>query len=285
MNSRVSPRAILALGIAAFPLMTAVPVRAAAVISVSLPNTLAPNDDSSSPATPLGIDGTTGINFFGNSFNQVFVNNNGNFTFGGSLVQFTPNGLATGVGLPIIASFFADVDTRAAGSAAVTYGHATVNGLSAFVANYINVGYFNTHADKTNSFQMILFDRSDTGSGNFDIEFNYDRILWETGDVSGGTNGLGGTSAAVGYSNGLSGASNVFFQLPGSLTPGALLDGGPNSLVGHTLGSSGVLGRYDLQVRNGNVLPPSGVPEPVTIALTGMGLLALGLARRKRRRS
>ncbi|MCK7490428.1 MAG: hypothetical protein MZW92_00410 [Comamonadaceae bacterium] len=69
-------------------------------------------------------------------------------------------------------------------------------------STWIDVGYFSTAADKLNSFQLILTDRSDTGAGNFDIEFNYDRILWETGGAGGGVNGFGGTSAAAGYTDG-----------------------------------------------------------------------------------
>jgi len=46
------------------------------------------------------------------------------------LSQFTPNGLNTGVGQPIIAPYFADVDTRGAGSGLVTYGAGTVTDAS-----------------------------------------------------------------------------------------------------------------------------------------------------------
>ena len=50
------------------------------------------------------------------------------------------------------------------------------------------VGYFGSHADKLNKFQLILVDRSaDTGTaGDFDILFKYDTIQWETGDASTG---------------------------------------------------------------------------------------------------
>src|SRR5262249_8171730 len=150
------------------------------------------------------------------------------------LSQFTPNGLATGVGQPMIAPFFADVDTEGAGSGLVKYGTDIVNGFAAFGVEWPAVGYFFSHVAKLNTFELILINRSDTGAGNFDIEFNYNVVQWETGDASGGSNGLGGTSVAVGYSNGLSGASNVFFQLPGSLVNGALIDGGPNALVTHS---------------------------------------------------
>jgi uncharacterized protein (TIGR03437 family) len=252
-----------------------------AIVPVTLSNTLAANDDDSTDAVLLNIGGTNGINFFGQSFKRVYVNNNGNLTFGSSLSQFTPNGLAQGVGYPIIAPFFADVDTTGTGSGLVQYGNATVNGYNAFVANYINVGYFASETDKLNSFQVILIDRSsDVGAGDFDIEFNYGSILWETGDASGGTDGLGGTSVAVGYSNGLSGSQNVYFQLPGSLINGALINGGPNALISHSVNST-VPGRYIFPVRQGavtlfvsslacvpGILGQSGVGT-CTITLTG----------------
>jgi uncharacterized protein (TIGR03437 family) len=225
---------------------------AGAIRSVTLANTLPANDDDSTDAVPLGIGGTGGINFFGQPFTQVYVNNNGNLTFSDSLSDFTPNGLAQGVGIPIIAPFFADVDTTGTGSGVVQYGNATINGFNTFVANYINVGYFDANTDKLNSFQVVLYDRSDTGAGNFDIEFNYNQILWETGDASGGTDGLGGTSAAVGYSNGLTGSDNIYFQLTGSLVDGALINGGPDALVSHSLNSA-VPGRYVFPVRAGAV--------------------------------
>jgi hypothetical protein len=153
----------------------------------------------------------------GQTFTKVYVNNNGNVTFGNTLSQYTPNGLATGVGSPISAPFFADVDTNGEGSGLVHYGNATYNGYAAFVVNWADGGYFSSGTDKLNKFQLILTDRSDTGARNFDIEFNYDQIQWEAGGASGGHGGLGGTSAVAGYSNGLSGADNVFSQLSGRL--------------------------------------------------------------------
>ena len=69
--------------------------------------------------------------------------------------------------------------------------------------------------------QIVLTDRTDTGAGNFDIYFNYTRITWETGSASGGSNGFGGVSAAVGYNAGTGNQPGTFFELPGSRVPGS----------------------------------------------------------------
>jgi hypothetical protein len=68
--------------------------------------------------------------------------------------------------------------------------------------NWIGFGYFPQAVDKLNSFQLIITDRSDIGVSDFDFEFNYHQIQWETGDASGGSDGLGGSSARAGWSNG-----------------------------------------------------------------------------------
>lgn len=183
------------------------------------------------------------------------------------MAEFTPFDL-TSTGTQIIAPFFADVDTRGTGS--VTYGSGTVNGHNAFGVNWANVGYYSSMTDKTNNFQLVLIDRSDTGAGNFDFEFNYDQIQWETGDASGGMNGLGGSSARAGYSNG-SGLPGTFFELAGSAVNGAFLDSGPNSLIANRLNSD-LDGRYIFSTRNGIVMNPQAVPESGSI----LGVLAVG---------
>ena len=53
-----------------------------------------------------------GLDFFGlDPFTSVFVNNNGNITFSTAQSTFTPPVLTGATGNPIIAPFFADVDT------------------------------------------------------------------------------------------------------------------------------------------------------------------------------
>jgi hypothetical protein len=235
-------------------------------------NTLAGNDDESTGLVNIGFP----INFFGTTYTQLYVNNNGNVTFTNPLGDFTPFGLLN-TSTPIIAAFFGDVDTRAGNIA--HYGNDTVNGRNAFGVEWPGVGYFSTHTNKLNTFELLIIDRSDTGTGNFDIEFNYDQMQWETGDASEGINGLGGSPARVGYSNG----SSTAFELPGSGVSGAFLDGGPNSLVGHSL-NSGVNGRYLFQARNGTVIgsPAVGTPLPGTLGLVCCGFLIYGIVRFRR---
>ncbi len=53
-----------------------------------------------------------GLKFYGSNYNGLYVNNNGNVTFGSALSTFTPGTIGAGSSLKIIAPFWADVDTR-----------------------------------------------------------------------------------------------------------------------------------------------------------------------------
>jgi hypothetical protein len=254
-------------------------------------------DDVSSPAVDLGF----AVNFLGQTFTSVFVNQNGNLTFAAPLPDFTPVPLGQ-LKSAIVAPFFADVDTTVAGH--ISYGTGTVGGRAAFAATWDNVGYYGGTAGRTNSFQAVLVDRSDTGAGNFDLEYNYGGLNWESGDFNGGTNGRGGSSARAGY--GGSGTAGTFYELPGSGVPGALLDDGPaGTALAANLLNSAEPGRYVFSGRDGQItgslvstpkapvppLPsgpiapggPIGVPEPGTWALAFCGLIAVGGRRAVRR--
>ena len=222
---------------------------------------------------PVGFN----LNFFGVNFNSTYINTNGNITLDFPLSTFTPFGL-TAADRQIIAPFFADVDTRNLASGVVTFGNGTFLGFNAFGVNWLNVGYFDEHVDKTNSFQLLLVNREDTGAGNFDIVFNYDSVQWETGDASNGVEGLGGDSARVGFSNG-TGNPGTSFELTGSALPGALINGGPNALITHSLNSD-VEGRYIFTARGGRI-DVEVVPEPSTWLLLGSGLAGLMLWRKR----
>jgi trimeric autotransporter adhesin len=215
-------------------------------------NTLAPNDDGSTAVVNPGFS----LNFFGQVFNTLFVNNNGNITFNNPLGTFTPFPIVNN-GIPMIAPFFADVDTRNHGQP-VTFGTGTISGRPAFGVNWVDVDYFSSnvaHGTQLNDFQLVLVDRSDIAVGDFDMEFNYGTIQWETGNASGGVNGLGGSSARVGFTNGV----DTSIEFAGSAVNGALLDSGPSgtSLVQNRLVSAN-LGRYIFFARNGGFNSSAG---------------------------
>ena len=275
MKNTLTTTAMIACGVLSAALSTA--SLAGAVHDTGLfTNTLAANDDGSTSQVDLGfqalIDATT--------YAQAYVNNNGNITFDSPLGIFTPAAISSGGFGPIIAPFFADVDTRGSGSSVVSYGTNTLGGLNVFGVNYVHVGAY-SGLPFYNDFQVILTDRSDIGIGNFDIQFNYDTIVWESGQFSGGnSSGLGGTSALAGYW--VSDTSNA--TLSGSLVNGAFINGGPNALISHSLNSN-VLGQYNFQVRNGAVVT-NDVPEPGSLALMGVALLVgLGSTLSKKRAS
>lgn len=253
--------------------------RAAAILPGFDANTVPRNDDGSTGLVDIGFS----VNFFGETYSQLYVNNNGNVTFDAALATFTPFSL-TSTNRVIIAPFFADVDTRSAGNP-VTYGEGTVDGRSAFGVNWVDVDYFVSDGNNTNrnSFQLLLIERADTGAGNFDFWFNYDQIQWEAGQASGSDpEGLGGSSARAGFSNG-TGAPGTAFELMGSAINGAFLDDELDTGLIYNSRGTTLDGRYIFEVRNGRVEPPNGtVPEPTALALMGIALLPL--ARRLRRR-
>jgi len=215
-------------------------------------NSLGRNDDGSSPSTGLGFT----MAFFGATYQSVFVNNNGNVTFRGPLVDYVGSPLAS-VNFPIIAPFWADVDTRGPNSEVVTWGTAVFQGRPAFCVNWgldRGVGYFAAHDDRLNRMQLLIVARADLGAGSADVYFNYDQIRWDLGDFS------GGVSARWGFANG-TGAS---FEGPGSAVNNALLDGGANALSARSTNST-LPGRHIFFVR---VEPPQTTidvkPPPFT---------------------
>jgi RHS repeat-associated protein len=214
-------------------------------------------DDCYGGPIDVGFD----LSFYCNSYTNLWINMNGNLTFDSGYWVFTPSITIQDVGQPMIAAFWADVVpwnwTR--GRPPQDYGQAKygtniINGHRAFGVTWDDVGYYYDNWDLTNRFQIVLIERADTGSGNFDIEFNYQRIQWETGDAShkdsDGSRGFGDYSARFGFGNG----QGDGFELPGSGVSYGLTDTNAegqintNGLIYNSYNST-VPGRYIFPIR------------------------------------
>ena len=203
-----------------------------------------PNDDDSSARFNLPFS----LDFFGTLYDSAWLNNNGNLSFAGPLSSYTPRPFPSSAG-PMIAPYWGDVDTRGIGSVYLASPNA-----STLVATWKDVGYFGSHTDKTNSFQLILTDRADTGAGNFDFSFRYEQLQWTTGDASSGVGGLGGTPAQAGYD---AGNGVDYFALPGSFTSSILNLANTSNVTGDTPGL------WNFTVRNGALADGSTPGAPL----------------------
>jgi len=160
------------------------------------------NDDD----TTLAINLPFNFDMFGSPQNQVFINNNGNVSFGAGFDTFTSTGFPVN-GFPMIAPFWADVDTRNSLSGVVYYKIES----NRLTVTWDHVGYFSSQADKLCTFQLIMSDGTDplVGIGQ-NVCFCYGDMQWTTGSASGGVGGFGGTPATVGIN---AGDGVNFFQI------------------------------------------------------------------------
>ncbi|MFO0745046.1 MAG: nidogen-like domain-containing protein [Myxococcota bacterium] len=180
------------------------------------PGVVPKSDDGSSDAIDITAAFPSGLDFFGAHYTSLFVNVNGNLTFGAPLDLFTPTAFPTDSGVRMIAPFFADVDTRAARGDDNNIYYVVDPIGRRVVVTWLAVDHFDqSTAPGTNTFQVILTARPDVAPGDFDVEFRYAAIAWTTGDSSGGSGGLGGTAAQVGFD---AGDGKAFASHPASQT-------------------------------------------------------------------
>ena len=154
------------------------------------------------------------LNFFNVQYNAFYISSNGVISFNGGVTQYTPVAFPI-TNVPSICPYWGDMDFRSGGTVwyrIVTPGDpventkvrnvfaesiiATLN----VVVTWDNVGYFSRKTDKLNTVQCeIISDGFKTY-----VFFNYpvNGIQWTTGDASGGSGGLGGTPAQVGFDGG-----------------------------------------------------------------------------------
>lgn len=208
-------------------------------------NFLYRNDDQSSDFIDITSVFENGINFFGTTYQGFYINNNGNITFNDYLSEYTPFALTGDTGIPIIAPFFADVDTSVERLFTSTGGNSTGSNLvywdldpasNTVTITWDDVGAF-PEGQIPNAFQLIL---KDLGRENFQIEFRYEDIQWTIGEASENEYARIGYSAADGIN---------FKEIPASGNMEQLWDLEKSSNVNQA-------GRYVFSVING--IPQTG---------------------------
>lgn len=257
-------------------------------------NCLQPNDDNYSGAISLAPVFPQGLRFFqATPHTQMFVNTNGNISFGAGQSQYTPQAFPASSN-PMIAPFWADLDNRYTGgtcSSAATCQNPTENGVwwyleppsstnaGRVVVTWDRVMYYHActipavERNKRVSLQLILTPAPLTttcASGqDFDVEFRYNRCEWETGSAttSGGVNGFGGIPAQAGFD---AGNQRDFVEIQGSRMNGIARRLCTTSNVGES-------GIWRFQIRGGEVQCQGG---GVACAVEGqLGACADGVTR------
>ncbi|MFO0888264.1 MAG: SdrD B-like domain-containing protein [Isosphaeraceae bacterium] len=185
------------------------------------PVVLANSDDGSSVAIPLGFD----FEFYGQTFSQAFVNNNGNLTFRSPLGAYIPQGFPRSI--PIVAPFWADVDTRGDLGAVHQSTGISPRGRPYFQADWVNVGKYNQIGDRRNDFSVYI---EDDPAGDI-VAFSYRSMQWTASNSEG---------AQVGFDSG-NGTNYLSFARP------------------TTTADLGYLSNVQFAFRVG----PTGTPEPI----------------------
>jgi hypothetical protein len=153
---------------------------------------MAPNDDGSSSLITLPFT----FCLFDVNYTNVYINNNGNVTFDAPLSIYSAVGFPY-PSYPMLAPFWADVDTRSCGS---VWYRIEANRM---VVIWEETGYYSNQCDKLNTFELIFTDGTDPFIGiNKNVAFSYANMTWTTGSASGGVGGFGGTPATVGINKG-----------------------------------------------------------------------------------
>ncbi len=148
----------------------------------SATKSLGNNDDGSVQIDVTSVFGS-GINFFGETYTNIFINSNGAITFGAADNDYDQTG-ADDFTVPALLPFYSDISIDNGGE--IYWDIDPLNGQITItwdgVSPYSGSG--------SNSFQVVL---TDAGNGEMDVEFIYGDIQW--GDS-------GGNPAYIGLTNG-----------------------------------------------------------------------------------
>ncbi|CAB3980322.1 sushi domain-containing 2-like [Paramuricea clavata] len=216
-----------------FSFIQAVSVREFYPFSRFTDRKLPANDDGSSGELTLSVP----FPFFKSKYQRLYVNTNGVISFKDSVEEFIPVTFPTANDQPMIAPYWADVDTRNGGevfyrqSASVELFQRATNDVKryfasqfpsfqaswVFIATWQNVSRFrrarsllsNIANPMRNTFQVVLITN---GRHSFAI-FYYEKIEWTTGDASKSI--YGGIPAQAGFNFG---DGTRYYSVQGSQT-------------------------------------------------------------------
>ena len=135
------------------------------------------NDDGSTGVINLGFT----FDFYGTPFTQVYINNNGNLTFGSAFGGYTPSGFPSSQ--QMIAGFWDDVETTTCGTVRYKlFG-------TRLVISYESVGQYPQLCGTRNTFQIIIGTNNDPliGFGQ-NVKFYYGDMQWTQGASTVGIN-------------------------------------------------------------------------------------------------
>lgn len=165
------------------------------------------NDDGIFAAVNLGFS----LNFFGTNYSSLFINNNGNATFGAPTRAFNPAPLNIQSTQPMIAPYWTDLDSTNGGPSAGIYLAQTAHQL---IVTWQDLGYFNQNYTGRVTFQLVLNDPSaPIAAGESVIGFFYGRMTSgnDTHTISAGFgDGLSAVNEGeIAYDSGTSGAASA----------------------------------------------------------------------------
>ncbi len=152
------------------------------------------------------------FNFYGLNYTSAYVNTNGTISFGVDVPFYSTQAFPSNLRTPMIAPYWADVDTRTARG---TYTNQVWYKVYAdrLVVIWDSVGRFANRIDSLSKFEAMLADNSaplHRTAKDWDVRFTYDTLSWVRGDAN-----PANSYPAAGWD---AGDLVKYYNLPGSAT-------------------------------------------------------------------